>query len=234
MKVKHHSRPRTPAKKQWQRSAVDEQSEPGQRTGDGSQHRHLADTADTSLASEQRFRITFEQAPIGMAQVDLTGRWLLVNQRLCSLIGFTQQELLEHTFHAVMLEQDLSTAFAHAQSMITGELQTYQQEMRFVRKDSSQIWVNLTVTLIHDATGMPLYFLAVVEDLTDRRLVAQQRRLNELKDQFIINVNHELRTPLTQVYVSRLHLRRWCVMSSNISILRGRRQSGCILCSPSR
>ena len=116
------------------------------------------------------------------------------------MLGYTQEELLERTFHAVMLPEDLSMAFAHAQSMIAGDLQTYQQEMRFVRKDGSQIWVNLTVTLVRDSAGMPLYFLAVMEDLTDRKQAAQQRRLNQLKDQFIINVNHELRTPLTEVY----------------------------------
>ena len=209
MNVKRHSTSKTPDKKKGQRSAggttvkivareaLDGQSEPERQIGDDSQQRHLADAL---LASEQRFRITFEQAPVGIAHVELTGRWLLVNQHLCTLLGYTQEELLERTFHAIILEEDLSTAFAQAQSMITGELQKYQQETRFVRKDGSPIWVKLTVSLVRDETGMPLYFLAVVEDLTDRKQAVQQRRLNELKDQFIVNVNHELRTPLTQVY----------------------------------
>ena len=209
MKVRHHSKPRAFGKQQWQRSpgdttikevdrpAHDEQSEQDQAFDEGSEQQNLAEEL---LASEQRFRIMFEQAPIGMAQVGLDGRWLLVNQHLCAMLGYTQEELLERTFHVVMLTEDLAMAFAHAQSLITGEFQTYQHELRLVHKDSSQIWINLTVTLVRDCAGMPLYFLAVVEDLTDRKQAAQQRRLNQLKDQFIVNVNHELRTPLTQVF----------------------------------
>lgn len=209
MNVKRHSKPRATGKQKWQQSpgdttisAVDrpihdEQSEQELPFDEGSEQQHLAEEL---LASEQRFRITFEQAPVGMAQVGLDGKWLLVNQQICALLGYTQEELLERTFHAVMLTEDLSTAFAHAQSLITGELQTYQHELRLVRKDDSQIWVKLTVTLVRDRVAMPLYFLAVTEDLTDRKQAAQQRRLNELKDQFIVNVNHELRTPLTQLY----------------------------------
>jgi signal transduction histidine kinase len=56
------------------------------------------------------------------------------------------------------------------------------------------------VTLVRYSAWMPLSLLAVMEDLTDRKQAAQQRRLNQLKDQFIVNMNHELRTPLTEVY----------------------------------
>lgn len=150
--------------------------------------------------SEHRFRITFEQAAIGIANVGIDGRWLLVNQKLCDIVGYTREELLEQTFHAVLLPEDLQAAFENAQSMIAGELQTYAQELRYRRKDGSLIWVNLTVTLVRDSTGMPLYFLAVTEDITERKQVEQQLLLNQLKDQFIVNVNHELRTPLTEVY----------------------------------
>ncbi len=99
---------------------------------------------DELRASEQRFRTTFEQAAVGIAHVGLDGRWLLVNQKLCDILGYTQEELLERTFHAVMLPEDLPVAFAHAQRMIAGELQTYAQELRYMRKDGSLIWVNLT------------------------------------------------------------------------------------------
>jgi PAS domain S-box-containing protein len=175
------------------------------------QDRHIREWVGTSTAiterledelraSEQRFWITFEQAAVGLAHVALDGRWLLVNRKLCDIVGYTREELLERTFHSVMLPEDLPEAFAHAQRLITGELETFVQEMRHVRKDGSLIWVNLTVTLVRDTTGMPLYFLAVTEDRTDRKQAEQQRQMNQLKDQFIVNVNHELRTPLTEVY----------------------------------
>ena len=209
MNMKRHPQPRVPGKQKRQlspgdttfstvdRPVRDKQSEQKQYFDEGSEQQQLAEEL---RASEQQFRITFEQAPVGMAQVGLDGRWLLVNQQLCALLGYIQEELQECTFHTVMLTEDLPAAFEYAQSIITGKLQTYQHELRFVRKDGSQIWVNLTVTLVRDNTGMPLYFLAVTEDLTDRKQAAQQRLLNQLKDQFIVNVNHELRTPLTQLY----------------------------------
>jgi PAS domain S-box-containing protein len=209
MTVKRHNKPGVSGKQRLQRPPVetmvksvdrsvrDEQSEQEQCLDEGAERQLLADEL---RISEQRFRITFEQAPVGMAHVGLDGRWLLVNQKLCALMGYTQEELLERTFHAVMLPEDLSMAFAHAQSMIAGDLQTYMQELRFLCKDGSQIWVNLTVSLARDSAGMPLSFLAVTEDLTDRKQAAQQHQLNQLKDQFIVNVNHELRTPLTEVY----------------------------------
>ena len=155
---------------------------------------------DELQASERRFRTAFEQAAIGIAHVGFDGSWLLVNQKLCDIVGYTREELLERTFYAVLLPEDLPTAFAHSLRMISGELQTYAQEQRYVRKDESLIWVNLTVTLVRDSMGMPLYFLAVTEDITERKQAEQQRLLNQLKDQFILNVNHELRTPLTEVY----------------------------------
>ncbi len=153
MKVKHHSKTMRSDVQKQQQSQIETPPSVGDHPGGvGQSDRkwHLDEglerqqLADELLASEQRFRITFEQAPVGMAHVDLTGRWLLVNQYLCSMLGYTEVELLECTFHAVMLTEDLPSAFAHAQSMITGELHTYQQEMHFVRKDGSQIWVNLT------------------------------------------------------------------------------------------
>ena len=155
---------------------------------------------DELQASERRFRTAFEQAAIGIAHVGFDGSWLLVNQKLCDIVGYTREELLERTFHAMLLPEDLPTAFAHSLRMISGELQTYAQEQRYVRKDESLIWVNLTVTLVRDSMGMPLYFLVVTEDITERKQAEQQRLLNQLKDQFILNVNHELRTPLTEVY----------------------------------
>ena len=93
MTVKRHHKPRVPGKQRRQRPpddtmvksagrpALDEQSEQEQHLDEGAERQHLADEL---RASEQRFRITFEQAPVGMAQVGLDGRWLLVNQKLCA------------------------------------------------------------------------------------------------------------------------------------------------------
>ena len=177
--------------------------EPGGRAGkwvdtsvDITDHQRLEDEL---RASEERFRLTFEQAAVGIAHVGIDGRWLLVNPRLCDIVGYTQEELLAQTLHGVMLPEDLSLAFSDAQRLITGEQQTYAKELRFRRKDGSPVWVNLSVTLVRNQEGWPLYFLAFTEDITARRQAELQRQLNQLKDQFILHMNHELRTPLTSL-----------------------------------
>lgn len=209
MTVKRHHKPGVPGQKRRHLPSAGttkmpedyvapaEHYEQEQHLGENEERQRLEDEL---RASEQRFRITFEQAPVGISHVAFDGRWLLVNQKLCDMLGYAREELLERTFHAVMLPEDLPTAFAHAQSLIAGGLQTHAQELRYLCKDGSLVWVNLTVSLVRDRAGMPLYFLAVTEDMTDRKQAEQQRRLNQLKDQFIVNVNHELRTPLTEVY----------------------------------
>ncbi|TMD02942.1 MAG: PAS domain S-box protein [Chloroflexi bacterium] len=154
---------------------------------------------DELRASEERFRLTFEQAAVGIAHVGFDGRWLLVNPKLCNIVGYAQEELLAQTLHAVLMPDDLSTAFTDAQRLITGEQQTYARELRFRRKDGVLVWVNLTVTLVRNQAGWPLYFLAIAEDVTARKQAEQQRQLNQLKDQFILHMNHELRTPLTSL-----------------------------------
>src|SRR5205807_9769627 len=121
---------------------------------------------DELRASEERFRLTFEQAAVGIAHVGIDGRWLLVNPKLCDIVGYTQEELLARTLHAVMMPEDLSVAFSAAQSLITGEQQTYAKELRFLRKDGSPVWVNLSVTLVRNQEGWPLYFLAFMEHST--------------------------------------------------------------------
>jgi PAS domain S-box-containing protein len=163
---------------------------------DITEHQRLEDELH---ASEERFHLTFEQAAVGIAHVGIDGRWLLVNPKLCDMLGYARGELLAQTLHGVLMPDDLSTAFTDAQRLITGEQQTYVKELRFRRKDGSLVWVNLTVTLVRNQAQWPLYFLAITEDITARQQAELQRHLNQLKDQFILHMNHELRTPLTSL-----------------------------------
>src|SRR5438105_12231144 len=146
--------------------------EPGGRAGkwvdtsvDITEHQRLEDEL---RASEERFRLTFEQAAVGIAHVGIDGRWLLVNPKLCDMLGYAREELLAQTLHGVLIPDDLSTAFTDAQRLITGEQQTYARELRFRRKDGVLVWVNLTVTLVRNQAGWPLYFHAIAEDATAR------------------------------------------------------------------
>ena len=118
---------------------------------------------------ETRFRATFEQAAVGMAHVDLDGRWLAVNRRLCEIVGYTADELLELNFQSVTHPDDLDADLTNVAALLAGEIETYATEKRYVRKDRSVVWITLTVSLVRDAAGVPQYFISVVEDIEKRK-----------------------------------------------------------------
>jgi len=134
-------------------------------------------------ASEEQFRVTFEQAAIGMSRTGLDGRLLRVNQRMCDIVGYPRDELLQKTFQDITHPDDLSTDLALMRQLLTGEIQTYTLEKRYLRKDGAAVPINLTVALVREAGGAPSYFIAAVEDITARKraetaLLASEARLN--------------------------------------------------------
>ena len=118
---------------------------------------------------ETRFRATFEQAAVGMAHVGLDGRWLAVNRRLCEIVGYAATELLALDFQSITHPDDLDADLANVAALLAGEIETYAMEKRYIRKDRSIIWINLTVSLVRDAAGVPQYFISVVEDIEKRK-----------------------------------------------------------------
>jgi PAS domain S-box-containing protein len=118
---------------------------------------------------EAQFRATFEQAAVGIAHVGLDGAWLRVNQRLCDIVGYTSDDLLQRTFQDVTHPDDLDTDLKYVQQILAGEIQIYSLAKRYLRKDRSQVWINLTVSLVRDDNGAPKYFVSVVEDISTRK-----------------------------------------------------------------
>ena len=127
--------------------------------------------------SEERFRATFEHAAVGAAQVGIDGRWLRVNRRLCEIVGYTHDELLEITFADISHPDDVEADLEQARAVLRGESQLYSTEKRYVRKDGSLVWVNLTVSLVREASGEPRYFISVIEDISERKRVEEERDL---------------------------------------------------------
>jgi PAS domain S-box-containing protein/excisionase family DNA binding protein len=143
------------------------------------------------VASEQRFRATFEQAAVGIAHVAPDGRFLAVNQRLCDMVGYSHEELLARNFQNITFPEDLETDLTYLHQLLSGERQTYSMEKRYVCRNGSLLWINLTVSLVHEEPGTPRYFIAVIEDISKRK------RLEHMRDEFLAMASHELRTPLT-------------------------------------
>ncbi len=119
--------------------------------------------------SEERFRGTFENAAGGIAHVDFNGRWARVNQRLCDIVGYTREELLQKTFHEITYPDDMSAGLEQFTRLRQGEVPSYSLEKRYVRKDGSPVWVELFVSLQRDAAGKPAYAIGVVHDISERK-----------------------------------------------------------------
>nr|WP_242021792.1 PAS domain S-box protein [Trichocoleus sp. FACHB-90] len=153
--------------------------------------------------SEQRFRATFEQAAVGISHVGIDGRWLRVNQKLCEIVGYTREELLKLTFQDITHPEDLEADLALAHQLLTGEIKTYSMEKRYLRKDGSIVWINLTGSIVRELGAgdkglgkspshqqfsipnpqspipnfpTPKYFIGVIEDISDRIQAEQELR----------------------------------------------------------
>lgn len=134
--------------------------------------------AETALReSEERFRSTFEQAAVGMAHAGLDGRWLRVNQRLCDILGYRKEELLHKTFQEITHPDDLEESLAQAGRLCGGEVGSCCFEKRYIHKAGHTVWVNLTETLQRDSSGEPLYFIAVIEDISERKRMEAEKEL---------------------------------------------------------
>jgi two-component system cell cycle sensor histidine kinase/response regulator CckA len=132
------------------------------------------------LESEDRFRATFEQAAVGIAHLDLGGRWLRVNQRLCDIVGYAREELLQLGYHDITHPDDVGLDEVQIERLKAGEIQSYVREKRYLRKDGSTVWVNLTASLLQDTGGQAKNFISVVEDISARKeSEAEQERLRQ-------------------------------------------------------
>ena len=118
--------------------------------------------------SERRFRLTFESAPIGLAIVATDGRMLDVNQVLCSMLGYSEQELLQRSFQDITHPKDLEKDLANVQLLLAGAADSYRMDKRYYHKLGHVIHAQLDVALLRDDRGQPIHFISQVQDISGR------------------------------------------------------------------
>jgi len=119
---------------------------------------------------EARFRTILEHSPIGMAIALPDGQITEVNQVFCDMLGYEKEEFKELTFREITHPEDLPCTLANRQRLIDGEVDFYQMEKRFFRKDGKIVWVQLISSMQRDASGSPLYNIAQIEDISARKI----------------------------------------------------------------
>jgi PAS domain S-box-containing protein len=131
----------------------------------------MADRKRTEQAlreSEERFRATFFQAAVGIAHTATDGRWLLLNDRLCEILGYTQAELREKTFLDITHPDDRDASLSGIRQLLAGEISSWSMEKRYIHKEDAIVWVRLWISLVRGQDNQPQYFISVVEDITER------------------------------------------------------------------
>ncbi|MFG0379466.1 EAL domain-containing protein [Pseudomonas sp. zbq_18] len=117
------------------------------------------------LQSELRFRATFEQAAVGIAHLAPDGQWLRVNQRLCQMLGYQREQLLQLTFQDITHPDDLLKDLEQTQRLLNNDINRLTLEKRYLRHDGSILWAKLNATLVRHTNGEPHYFISVLEDI---------------------------------------------------------------------
>jgi PAS domain S-box-containing protein len=143
--------------------------------------------------SEATFRAAMEHATIGMVVVDPSGRWLKVNQSICSLLGYGEHDLLSFGSGKITHPDDVGADETLCLQAMAGEFDTYADVRRYIHRTGRLIWVQVNASLVRNANGSPKYFIKQVRDITD------EREMDEMKSEFVSVVSHELRTPLTSI-----------------------------------
>jgi PAS domain S-box-containing protein len=168
-------------------------------------------------ASEERLRVLFDNAPVGMGEMTLNNEFVRVNSCFCQFIGYTADELLSPSLRREDLTHpdDRNADLASRQRLTSGEIDTYSIEKRFVQKGGNVVWAEVSNTLVRNPDGSPLLYVGTMRDLTAQREAEAQvrtlhadlearvqertadlERSNKNLEAFTYSVSHDLRAPL--------------------------------------
>jgi len=134
-------------------------------------------------SNDSMFWLTFEQAALGIALVSPEGRFLRANPELCKYLGYTEDELKSGDFQRITHPDDLTTDLALVEKTLSGAINTYRIEKRYIRRDTSVIWGLLSVSLVRDQNGKPAHFISMIQDITERKHL--QEELERIRNRYL-------------------------------------------------
>jgi len=132
---------------------------------------------ELATENEGKFKILFEQAAVGVAQIDtLSGKFIRINKKYSDIIGYSKQEILNLNFQSITYLPDLKEDLKNMELLKKGEIKEFAIEKRLIHKSGKIIWVRLSVSAMWKHNATPDYHIAVVSDITE-----QKRNEYELK-----------------------------------------------------
>ncbi|MBN3959629.1 PAS domain S-box protein [Nostoc sp. NMS8] len=142
---------------------------------------------------EERFRAMFDQAAVGITLVALDGRFIQVNPAFCEITGYSHEELIQMNFQEITHPHDLALDWENVRRVLAKEISGYSLEKRYIRKDGSIVWVNLTSSVVWDTNRQPNYALGIIEDISARKRVeATQNFLVEASTLLAASLDYEI------------------------------------------
>ncbi len=155
--------------------------------------------------SEESLRAVFEQAAVGVAVIESnSGKFLRINLKYCDIVGYTSEEMLSLDFMKITHPEDLRSDLDKMQQMMNGEIHEFLLEKRYIRKNGSVVWVNLTVSPLRNTSKEVYSHIAVVEDITQRKQAEEALRASEAQLRLITD-----NLPVLIAYVDSEHRYRF-------------------------
>jgi PAS domain S-box-containing protein len=152
----------------------DEQSKPKVLSGIVQDITERKKTEEQLRESESKFRKIYEDGPYGMAFVNLDFRFIMANSTFCNMIGYSEDELKTKTFQDITHPEDVGIDVQNVHKLIRKEIAVLKTEKRYTRKDNRVICTSLTVTANYNNEGQFLYNVAMIEDITERKLAEEK------------------------------------------------------------
>ncbi|MFI5003856.1 MAG: GGDEF domain-containing protein [Solirubrobacterales bacterium] len=125
---------------------------------------------------QERFEEVFQRAPIGTGLIDQEGRWVLVNQALCDITGYTSHELIRRRFHDITHPEDLDNDSRSRRQLLDGEISAYQVEKRYFNATRETMSALLSISLVRNHEDQPLHFIVQLQDISERKQLEEHLR----------------------------------------------------------